>query len=218
VTPNVLIPRPETEHVVEAALKRGVSPKGNAASIIDIGTGSGAIAVTLALEIRATVTATDIRRRRWRRIRKRAALEGAGVFLWRAIWRTHRGRALRSGGFESTPTFPNPIRRRFSARSAIMNLRSRCMAAPMAWKCTAADSGGGRLLKPGGWLVMEIGYRSGEAVRSMLEHGARWKRSPTLQDCLALWWRNFLDDALLNRSLWSRLGVMVGKFFGMMRF
>ena len=46
VTPAVLIPRPETELLVETALRDG-SGKGNA---IDIGTGSGAIATTLALE------------------------------------------------------------------------------------------------------------------------------------------------------------------------
>ena len=54
VTPDVLIPRPETEHVVEAALS---APFANA---LDIGTGSGAIAVTLALETGMRVTATDI--------------------------------------------------------------------------------------------------------------------------------------------------------------
>src|SRR5271168_3293950 len=45
VTPDVLIPRPETEHVIEAALQ--LAP--NARRIVDIGTGSGAIAITLAL-------------------------------------------------------------------------------------------------------------------------------------------------------------------------
>ena len=57
VNPDVLIPRPETEHLVEAALER-VRP-GN--RVIDIGTGSGAIAVVLAKQVPgAMVTASDV--------------------------------------------------------------------------------------------------------------------------------------------------------------
>src|SRR3954453_15947915 len=56
VTPDVLIPRPETEHVVEVALERA---KG-ARRILDIGPGSGALAVTLQLETGAETWATDI--------------------------------------------------------------------------------------------------------------------------------------------------------------
>jgi len=71
VTPDVLIPRPETEHLIEVALDRlavreiraGRPPRlaGEKATLVDIGTGSGCIAVTLAKELpSATIYATDI--------------------------------------------------------------------------------------------------------------------------------------------------------------
>jgi release factor glutamine methyltransferase len=59
VTPDVLIPRPETEHLIEKVLELATSfqqPR-----IVDIGTGSGAIAVALAHHLpQAQITATDI--------------------------------------------------------------------------------------------------------------------------------------------------------------
>src|SRR6185369_9055224 len=59
VTPAVLIPRPETEHIVEAALElaQGIErPR-----IVDVGTGSGCIALALAHELsRAEIDAVDI--------------------------------------------------------------------------------------------------------------------------------------------------------------
>ncbi len=59
VTRDVLIPRPETEHVVEKALGLGASF--TAPRILDVGTGSGAIAVALAHELpAAVVTSTDL--------------------------------------------------------------------------------------------------------------------------------------------------------------
>jgi release factor glutamine methyltransferase len=64
VTPAVLIPRPETEHVIETVLRlngtRAPSP-GGATRIVDVGTGSGCIAIALARELsEAEIHATDI--------------------------------------------------------------------------------------------------------------------------------------------------------------
>ncbi len=59
VTPAVLIPRPETEHLIEAVLER--LPQDEPLRILDVGTGSGILAITLALELpHAELTAVDI--------------------------------------------------------------------------------------------------------------------------------------------------------------
>lgn len=74
VTPDVLIPRPETEDIIDIA--KSLNP----ASILDIGTGSGCIAVTLALELPdTTISATDISANALEIAKKNAAAHNAWV-------------------------------------------------------------------------------------------------------------------------------------------
>jgi release factor glutamine methyltransferase len=63
VDENVLIPRPETEHLVEEAIefiRERVYPRNGVPKVLDVGTGCGAIACTIATETNATVDATDV--------------------------------------------------------------------------------------------------------------------------------------------------------------
>ena len=61
VTPDVLIPRPETEHLVEVALRWLRATQLAKPVVADVGCGSGAVAIALALEVpEATVWATDV--------------------------------------------------------------------------------------------------------------------------------------------------------------
>lgn len=82
VSPDVLIPRPETEHLVEAVLYwlRGTcpgTPAGKGISILDLGTGCGNIAVILALNLPgAAVTGVDVSEAAVKMARKNALLHG----------------------------------------------------------------------------------------------------------------------------------------------
>src|SRR5258708_1644582 len=112
VTPDVLIPRPETEHVVEAALAHA-----NATTILDIGTGSGAIAVTLALETKADLVATDISVDALHIAQQNARALGAQV----AFMACDLGAAFANGSFDLVISNPPYIaaRDRASLQSAV---------------------------------------------------------------------------------------------------
>ena len=81
---EALIPRPDTESVVDAALER-LDARGGAGVVLDVGTGSGAIAVSIAQERpRSTVHATDVSARALEAAGRNAMENGASVRLHRA--------------------------------------------------------------------------------------------------------------------------------------
>jgi release factor glutamine methyltransferase len=78
LTPDVLIPRPETEHLVEKVIE--LASDFAAPHIVDVGTGSGAIAVALAHKLpQASITATDISLRALELATENAKRNGVGV-------------------------------------------------------------------------------------------------------------------------------------------
>ena len=81
---ETLIPRPDTESVVDAALER-LDARGGEGVVLDVGTGSGAIAISIAQERpRATVHATDLSERALEAAERNAAESGASVRFHRA--------------------------------------------------------------------------------------------------------------------------------------
>ena len=165
VTPDVLIPRPETEHVVEVALElaRG------ARRVLDIGTGSGALAVTLSLEMGIETWATEIS--------PAAALVAAGNaarleapvnFVVCDLME-----AIASASMDlivSNPPYV-PIAHREGLQREVRDFEPHValFAGQTGFELydrIAADAR--RVLRPGGWLIMELGFTSLDHVQALL--------------------------------------------------
>jgi release factor glutamine methyltransferase len=167
VSPDILIPRPDTELLVELALAR--MPPDQAMDVLDLGTGSGCIAITLALERpRARVTAVD---------RSTAALAIAGrnadilnahvEFLtsdWFAALAGRRFDLIVGNPPYIAATDPHltrgdvrfePLTALAAGRDGLADLR----------QLTAAAR---NHLRPGGVLLLEHGYDQADAVQALL--------------------------------------------------
>ena len=166
VSPAVLIPRPETEFIVEEALLLGLkSPR-----VADIGTGSGCIAVSLARELPdSMVTATDLSADALAVAQQNAARHGVASRM--TFVETSYLNDV-PGPFDLIVANPPYVRLRDKA----------ALSAPVRHEPDVAlfggDSGlrdiGGVLdaaidkLRPGGWFVMEFGFGQEDDVRELV--------------------------------------------------
>jgi release factor glutamine methyltransferase len=165
VNPAVLIPRPDTELLVELALER-LPPSG---SVLDMGTGSGAIAVALAHTRRdAAVTALDVSPDALAVARGNAALNKVPVRLLESDWYA----AVHQERFDLIVSNPPYIASgdrhlsegdlRFEPSGALTDHADGLSALRII------IAGAPERLTPQAWLLMEHGYDQAEAVRALL--------------------------------------------------
>ncbi len=168
VSPAVLIPRPETEHLIEAVLE--LAPPAPL-KLIDVGTGSGAIAITLACELpHAEVHAVDLSAAALDVARTNAARLGARVHFSLSDVLASIDRDASFDFVVSNPPYVGlneadkvqevvkhyePHMALFAGDGGLDIIRRLIPQAEEA-------------LRPGGWLLMEIGYTQADAVMSLL--------------------------------------------------
>ncbi len=168
VGPAVLIPRPETELVVERALAH--INKEDPVGVADLGTGSGAIAVALASELpRATVFATDASKDALELAsRNIGRLQLTNVSLLHGSWLA----PLESNSLHLIASNPPYIAqddpdlaadvKRFEPGMALISGRTGFEALDAIIRDAPAH------LRGGGWLVLEHGWKQAEGVRQRL--------------------------------------------------
>jgi release factor glutamine methyltransferase len=182
VTPAVLVPRPETELLVETAL--AFAPR-TGGTIVEIGTGSGAVAVALAAERPgARIIATDVSRRALAVARANAVRHGARVELVAAD--LFRGLAPRIGPRGADLIVSNPpyvAASEWPALAAEVRREPRraLVAGPTGLEVVARlIAGAGPLLAPGGRLLIEVGR--GQARRALALFGTDWEDKAAFKD------------------------------------
>lgn len=166
VTPDTLIPRPETELLVELTLER--LPRTEPRLVLDMGTGTGAVALAIASERPlAEVTATDASEAALAVARDNAAESGLPLTLLLSDWYA----AIPGGRFDvivsNPPYIPeaDPHLRqgdlRFEPVSALVSGIDGLDA------IREITRGAREHLSPGGWLLVEHGHDQGSAVRAL---------------------------------------------------
>jgi release factor glutamine methyltransferase len=165
VGPGVLVPRPETEGLVDCAL-RSLAGQENA-NVLDFGTGSGCIAITIALEFpRATVTGVDISAGALAYAHQNGQALGAGV-----EW-------IEADGFPAGQTFDLVVSNppyivdalELQPEVGLFEPRTALFGGPDGldfYRLIARD--GAQVVRPGGGLILEIGFDQESTVPNILE-------------------------------------------------
>ncbi len=184
VNPSVLIPRPETEELVDLFLK-GV-PDGKSGRLVDIGTGSGAIGITIALERSAIeVTATDISGDALTVASQNAKRLNAPIrFLEGDTLEPVKGESF--DFIISNPPYISESEWEEMDRSVQMYEPDLALFAAdegLSWYRNFAEEAGS-CLNDAGMIFLEIGYQQGAAVKLLLEQ-AFPERKVTIQQDLA---------------------------------
>ncbi|MDH4101353.1 MAG: peptide chain release factor N(5)-glutamine methyltransferase [Nitrospirota bacterium] len=177
VSPAVLIPRPETEVLVEEAIKTVGGKSDSALTILDLCTGSGCVAVALAKDLsEAKVWATDISAEALDVARRNAARHGVDSrvsFCAGDLWDAVSDQEL-EGAVDmivaNPPYIPNTdidgLERNVKDFEPLSALDGGNEGLDIIRRIIAEAP---RFLKPSGALLMEIGYNQGVAVSALME-------------------------------------------------
>jgi release factor glutamine methyltransferase len=189
VTPDVLIPRPETEHLVIAVLDllKSALPRETPPRIADIGVGSGAIAIAVAKHApQAEVTAVDISPAALAIAQENAAAHGVA----------NRIQFLQSDLFAALPpdaafdiiVSNPPYVKAAELPTLLPEVRDHephvaLVSGPTGLGVTTRLIGeAASRLRPGGWLVLEIHSGLESQVRALLEHNGNFGTATTIKD------------------------------------
>jgi release factor glutamine methyltransferase len=181
VSPDVLIPRPETEHLVEAVLEH--FDRDANLRIVDVGTGSGAIAIALAHALpRSRVTALDLYPSVLEVARRNA--ERHGVIDRITLLQSDLLAAAGNTEFDAVISNPPYIADGEVLEPQVANYepRSALYAGPTGLEVyERLIPQASTVLKPRGWLMMEIGYGQRPALEALLGGWSEVSFVPDLQ-------------------------------------